>query len=100
MVRDEFRKPTFQEVVFPWNLFFRYDIGVPDIKLIVEYDSKLHFEYNEHFHKTKKNFKRRQQIDVDKENIAKDHDYKVLRINYKDKDKDIKDKIKWMKKKL
>lgn len=99
-VRDTFKSPVFQEVIFPFMLFYRMDIVVPEYKVIVEYDSKIHFEFNRHFHKTRKNFKRRQELDDIKENIVKKNGWSVLRINYKDKDKDIDKKIKWFMKKV
>lgn len=97
--RGIFKSPCFQEVIFPFMLFYRMDIVVPEYKAIIEYDSKIHFEFNKHFHKTKKNFEHRQELDDVKENIVKENGWKVLRINYKDKDADIERKLKWFKKK-
>lgn len=95
-----FNSPCFQEVIFPFMIFYRMDIVVPKYKAIIEYDSKIHFEFNKHFHKTKKNFKRRQKLDKKKEKIVEDNGWKVLRINYRDGETDIDRKIKYLKKKL
>lgn len=99
-VRDVFKSPVFQEVIFPFMLFYRMDIVVPKYKVIVEYDSQIHFSFNKHFHKTRKNFKRRQALDDIKEKAVEKNGWRVLRINYKDKDSDIEKKINWIKKKV
>lgn len=44
-----------QEVIFPWGIGskgagYRFDIVVPALKLIVEYDSLLHDRFIKHFH--------------------------------------------------
>ena len=99
MAREIFKSACFQEVIFPFMPFYRMDIVIPEYKGIIEYDSKIHFEFNKHFHKTKKNFRYRQALDSKKEGIVNEHGWKVLRINYKDKETEINRKLEWLKKK-
>jgi len=95
-VRDVFKSPVFQEVIFPFMLFYRMDIVVPDYKVIIEYDSELHFKFNKHFHKTRENFKRRQALDGIKDATVEKEGWKVVRINYKDTDVMIDKKLKYI----
>lgn len=97
-VKEVFRSPSFQEAIFPFMMFYRMDIVIPEYKLCVEYDSELHFKFIKHFHKTKANFKHRQKLDDVKAGVVEDNGWTVLRINYKEKN--VKGKLKWMKNKI
>lgn len=94
ILREIYKKPCFQEVIFPWNLFYRYDIVIPEYKTIIEYDGRQHFAYVAFFHKDKEDFERMKKRDKEKENIAKSNGWKVIRVNYKEKDSFIKRKLK------
>lgn len=81
-IRNLFKFPTYQEVIFEFNIFRRYDIVVPDLKLILEYDGKQHFVFNKLFHKTKERFEDLKAQEIIKENYARGHGYTVLRFSY------------------
>jgi very-short-patch-repair endonuclease len=80
-VRDLFKKPTYQEVIFEFNIFRRYDIVVPDLKLEIEYDGPQHFKFNKFFHHTKSEFEDSKAVDILKENLLRGHGYTVLRFS-------------------
>lgn len=84
-IRDIFKKPTFQEVIFEFNLFRRYDIVVPDLKLEVEFDGPQHFKFNKFFHHTKAEFEDSKAVDILKENIMRGHGYTVIRFSHIEK---------------
>ncbi len=80
---------VFQEVIFPWCIGprgagYRYDIVVPDLKIIVEYDSSLHYKFNKHFHKTKAGFTTQMVRDQVKDKLATAHGYKIFRVRQDD----------------
>ena len=87
-IRDLFHLPTFQEVIFEFNIHRRYDIVVPDLKLEVEYDGMQHFKFNKLFHKTKANFEDSKVDEVIKENALRGHGYTVIRFSYIEKVED------------
>ena len=80
-IKAVFRKPTFQEVIFEWNLFRRYDIVIPDLKLEIEYDGEQHFKFNKHFYHDKEDFKHSQEIDSIKEAAIRGNGYSVIRFS-------------------
>ena len=82
-------RPVFQEVIFPWSLGpkqagYRYDIVVPDIKLIVEYDSSIHYKFNKHFHKTQAGFRIQMIRDQVKDRLARKNGYTIFRVRQDD----------------
>lgn len=82
VIRDFFKLPTLQEVIFDWLPYKRYDIVVEDKKLIFEVDGKQHFKQVKMMHKTKKEFEEYQRNDRYKERVARENGYKVIRIPY------------------
>jgi len=78
-----FKEPVFQEIVFPFLLYRRFDIAVPGKKLIIEYDGRQHFQFNKMMHKTKQKFEEYKRNDRIKEAIAKENGWRVVRFNYK-----------------
>jgi len=81
--------PVFQEVIFPWGIGtrgagYRYDIVVPHLKLIVEYDSSLHYKFNKHFHKNRAGYTTQRIRDQVKNQLAKTHGYKIFRVRQDD----------------
>ena len=78
-----------QEVIFPWSIGdkgagYRYDIVVPDLNLIIEYDSTLHSKYSKHFHHDLKNFSVLQQRDEIKTYLATSNGYDIIRVDERD----------------
>ena len=98
MARKILKSKCIQEAIFPFNLFYRMDIVVPEHKLCIEYDGEQHFRFIKFFHKTKKNFEKRKKQDKIKSKIMKDHGWKVIRFNYNQDEDYIERKlIKWKK---
>lgn len=81
-IRDFFKLPTMQEVIFSWLPYKRYDIVIEDKKLIFEIDGKQHFKQVKMMHKTKKEFEEYQRNDKFKERMAHANGYQVIRIPY------------------
>lgn len=84
-VRDLVKAPTFQEVIFPWSIGthgagYRFDIVVPSINLIVEYDSLIHKKYNKFFHKNRAMFNAMVLRDQIKDRMAKRAGWKLIRV--------------------
>lgn len=80
---------VFQEVVFPWGIGprgagYRFDIVVPALKLIVEYDSSLHDSFNKHFHINKARFMAYQMRDQIKDKLAKRMGWRLFRVREND----------------
>lgn len=63
---------------------YRYDIVVPGLRLIVEYDSALHYKFNKHFHKNRTGFTIQRIRDQVKDRMAKDHNYTIFRVRQDD----------------
>ena len=59
IVRGVFSEPTFQEVVFDWYKYRRYDIVVPGKRVIFEADGRQHFEFVKFFDHDRKTFRKR-----------------------------------------
>ncbi len=81
--------PVFQEVIFPWSIGprgagYRYDIVVPDLRLIVEYDSAIHYKFNKHFHKNRTGFTIQRVRDQVKDRLAKTNGYTIFRVRQDD----------------
>lgn len=77
--------PVFQEVIFPWSIGphgagYRYDIAVPSLRLVVEYDSEMHFVYTKFFHKSMREFASMRLRDQIKDRMAKRAGWKLIRI--------------------
>ena len=64
----------------------RYDIFIPEINMLIEYDGKQHFEPVDFFGGVKM-FERRKELDKIKNNIAKKRGYVLIRISYIEEDK-------------
>jgi len=62
-----------------------YDICIPDLKVLIEYDGRQHSEYVKIFHKNKRNFQNQLKRDVKKTSIASRMGWKLIRFNHKDK---------------
>ncbi len=78
-------RECFQEVIFPWSIGprgagYRYDICVPKLKLIVEYDSAMHRKYNSFFHKTVKGYVGAVMRDQAKDRMAKKAGWTLMRV--------------------
>lgn len=80
--RAIYKQPTYQEVSFDFCNYSRFDIVVPDRKLILEYDGEQHFQYVEFFHKTLEGFKEYKEKEIFKEAVAKKNGYKVIRFSH------------------
>lgn len=66
---------------------FRYDflLETTDGKhLLIETDGEQHFQFIPNWHKTRENFKEKQNRDIFKNDFAKQKNIKLLRIAYKD----------------
>jgi hypothetical protein len=82
-------KDVCQEVIFPWSIGstgagYRFDIVIPSLRIIVEYDSVIHSEYIKHFHKNKSGFIASQIRDQMKDKMAKDNGWKLIRVDERD----------------
>jgi hypothetical protein len=77
--------PVYQEVIFPWSIGghgagYRFDIVVPHLRMIVEYDSLMHREFNKFFHKTRAQFHAMLLRDQVKDKMAKQAGWKLIRV--------------------
>ena len=90
VIRGLFKKSTYQEVIFEFNLFRRYDIVVPDLKLEIEFDGEQHFKFNKLFHGTVANFEESKLVDLQKEVTLRGYGYDIVRFSFIEKvdDKD------------
>lgn len=82
VIRAMFKEPVYQEVIFDWNMYHRYDIIVPDHKLCVEYDGEQHFKFVKLFHKTKEGFNKSKEVEAQKEASIRGHGFTVVRFSY------------------
>lgn len=71
-----------REKTFPSlkNGILRYDFFLPDLGVLVEVDSMLHFKSIPKFHKTKTDFTHAQQNDRLKNSYALSHNLKLFRV--------------------
>lgn len=71
-----------REKTFPSlkNGILRYDFFLPDLGVLVEVDSMLHFKPISKFHKTKTDFTHAQQNDRLKNSYALSHNLKLFRV--------------------
>jgi len=81
-IRDLFHKKTYQEVIFPFSGRSRFDIVVPELNLIVEFDGAQHFKYIKFFSKSKARWEEYKENDEQKEECAKKQGYIVVRFSY------------------
>ena len=58
-----------------------YDVAVPSLGVLIEYDGIQHFKFPNPFHKTKKEFRELRKRDRLKTKLAKINKFKVLRFN-------------------
>lgn len=65
----------------------------PDYNLCVEYNGRQHYKFSKHFHKTEKDFDKRQYLDVLKYKQIKDLGFKLLIIKYNDSEQDVLNKL-------
>lgn len=75
-----------QEAIFPWSIGpsgagYRYDIAVPDLKVLVEYDSTLHSKFCKHFHGSIRGFLESQARDSAKDRMARGAGWTILRVD-------------------
>lgn len=76
---------AFQEVIFPWSIGphgagYRYDIAVPSLRLVVEYDSEMHYRFTSFFHKNMAEFASMRLRDQVKDRMAKRAGWKLIRV--------------------
>ena len=80
---------AFEEVAFyqcysEKGALLRFDIYIPSKRILIEYQGREHFEYNEFFHKTRKEFKSAQLRDLRKKVFCSRYGYGFLEFIYKD----------------
>lgn len=63
---------------------YRYDMFLPNKSLLIEYDGEQHFKYVAKFHKNGYSVQKQREIDVIKNQLAKEYGYHLLRIRYND----------------
>ena len=68
----------------PKNVLYEYDIYVPSENLLIEYNGRQHYEFVPFFHKTTVRFKRQQQRDKLKSQLAESHGYRLVTFKYTD----------------
>lgn len=82
------KEKTFSTCRFPeTNGIARFDFYLPQYNLLIEFDGKQHFEYNNNFWNTEQQVKITQEKDKYKENWAKNNNIKLKRIPYYDYNK-------------
>ena len=64
------------------KVLLEYDIGVPSIRLLVEYDGIQHYEYPNFFHKTRKEFNAQVERDKLKRELAFSNGWNLLVVKY------------------
>lgn len=79
----------YQEVIFPWSIGprcsgYRFDIVIPSMNLLVEYDSIIHFKYNPHFYRTRTDFMEAKFRDQIKNKMATHAGWNLIRVKEKD----------------
>ncbi len=62
----------------PKNVLYEYDIYVPSENLLIEYNGRQHYEFVPFFHKTMVRFKRQQQRDKLKSQLAETHGCRLV----------------------
>ena len=60
----------------------RYDFYLPELRTLIEFDGRQHFEHVRYFHRTVSKFNRRRQADVRKTREALKQGYRLIRIDY------------------
>lgn len=69
----------YEEVVIPSDKFI-LDFFIPSLDLVVEVHGKQHTEHIKHFHKTKRDFHKQQDVDQKKREWCKLNGFKLLEI--------------------
>jgi len=74
---------AFEEVAFPQcyskkGALLRFDIYIPNRRILIEYHGRQHFEFNKFFHKTKKGFKNAQLRDLRKKAFCSKFGYILI----------------------
>ena len=77
-VKKVLKLPTYQEVIFPDIPMRRYDIGVPSLKLILEFHGRQHYELVKLFHGDKDGFKKQVEDDILREKIVRSFGYDFI----------------------
>jgi hypothetical protein len=85
IIRRITKSPTVQEVTFDFFPYARYDIVVPEKKMIVEYDGEQHFKFIKHFHKTKEGYEKYKDKSQQKQEVAENMGWDVKRFSYVEK---------------
>lgn len=75
------------DFVFEYHLgeSLRYDIYMPAYRVAIEYHGRQHFEYVDHFHKSKEGFLDAIQRDFRKAELSREHGVNLVVFTYKDK---------------
>lgn len=82
---DSIKLSFIREVVFEKLLTRRFDFFIPSRNTLIEFDGKQHFQYIERYDRgDKTKLEARQQADREKDNFAKRHSLRLIRINYKE----------------
>lgn len=76
-------KPYFKDLLSDLGRRLRPDFILPNERVWIEYDGRQHYELQKGW-QTKENFKRLQKHDELKNNYAKQHNWKLIRIPYYD----------------
>lgn len=81
---------VFEEVSFPdcigsKGAVLRFDIYIPEKKLLIEYDGDQHQKFDSFYHKSYKEFQERQLYDRLKEIYASGHDFVLIKFTKEDK---------------
>lgn len=87
--------PILWEVVLPGTLY-RFDLVVPIIGLIVEFDGRQHSQYVHHFHRDIDGYVAMVRSDNFKNKWAADHGVKLLRVAHDNLPSDEKELKKWI----
>lgn len=75
-----------REVITEFHIgeLLRLDIYIPIKNIGIEFDGIQHFERNEHFHRTKEDFERTQQLDKRKNELCDELGINLIRFQYDD----------------
>ena len=80
---------TYSDLVSDKGVVLRFDFFFSEFNLLLEYDGKQHFVYDDDFIFTKELYLRTKMHDEMKNQYCKDNDIRLERINYKEKHLDL-----------
>ena len=84
------REHTFPDLKSRKRRPLRYDFALFDnydtIYALIEFDGSAHYQYNKHFHKNRRDFKYRQELDLMKNEYALRKEIPLFRIAFYDLD--------------